>query len=189
MRLTARGKEQAKGVGKHLQEVAFDHAYSSSLERGYESLMLILRENEKKVRTFVTYKLNERNYGVLQGMQRKDAVVKWGKSEYMRWRKGYYEAPPEGESVAEMEKRVLAFYDEEILPRLRSGGSVLVVAHSGSIRAIMQRIEGLTKTQTEKLEIENAVPIVYELESGLESASKTIGYDYPTRIHVSLCSS
>jgi 2,3-bisphosphoglycerate-dependent phosphoglycerate mutase len=102
-------------------------------------------------------------YGDLQGMNKAEAAARFGAEQVRLWRRSYDVRPPGGESLADTAARVLPYWEGHILPDLRAGRNVLVVAHGNSLRALVMHLDGLTRAQVLDLEIPTGVPLLYEL--------------------------
>ena len=118
--------------------------------------------------------LNERMYGDLQGMNKDEARQRFGADTVHLWRRSYDIAPPGGESLKDVQERVVPYFQTHIVPLLREGKNVLVVAHGNSLRALVSYLEKLSKEEILKLEIPTGVPIVYELDENLNIVKKEI---------------
>jgi 2,3-bisphosphoglycerate-dependent phosphoglycerate mutase len=166
--LTAQGVEEARAAGRKLGESGyrFDIAFTSEFRRAQHTLELILSELGQSNLTVVRNgALNERDYGVLTGLDRQEATDRFGKINLRAWRRSFDAAPPEGESLRETVRRATEFYDRTILPLVLDGGRVLVSAHSNSLRALMMTIEKLGEEQAAARSFETGVPIAYCLSA------------------------
>lgn len=115
---------------------------------------------------FKSSKLNERMYGELQGLNKAETAAKFGKEQVHIWRRSYDTPPPNGESLKLTAERTLPYFEQEIVPRLRKGETVLVAAHGNSIRSIVMDIERLTPEQILEKEIPTGIPLFYTLMGG-----------------------
>ena len=107
--------------------------------------------------------LNERKYGDITGMNKDEARQRFGADQVKLWRRSYDVRPPGGESLADTAARVLPYWEAKILPDVRAGKNVLVVAHGNSLRALVMHLDGLTPEQVVELEIPTGVPLLYEM--------------------------
>lgn len=123
---------------------------------------------------FVSENLNERYYGILQGENKEKATEKYGKDQVQLWRRSYDIAPPKGESLKDVEKRVMAFFNKYIKKDLLKGENVLIVASHNSLRAIARNIEKIDKKDIINYEIPYGGLIKYELGKNLEMVSKKL---------------
>jgi 2,3-bisphosphoglycerate-dependent phosphoglycerate mutase len=113
--------------------------------------------------------LNERYYGDLQGMNKHDAERQFGQEQVFCWRRGYSERPPNGESLADTHKRVVAYFTANILPRLQKGENVLLAAHGNSLRALMMQLENISPKDIEQVELATGVPRQYTFDPEKQS--------------------
>lgn len=120
---------------------------------------------------YVTWKLNERMYGDLQGLDKQDTRDKYGDEQVHIWRRSFDTPPPNGESLEMTAARTIPYFSEVILPSLRSGNNIFVAAHGNSLRSIIMHIDGLSREQVLSLEVPTGVPIVYDLLNGELSQS------------------
>jgi 2,3-bisphosphoglycerate-dependent phosphoglycerate mutase len=118
--------------------------------------------------------LNERDYGVLTGWNRDEARAHWGAEQVQLWRRSYEAGPPDGESLRDTAARVLPFYVRTILPAAMRDGSVLLVAHGNSIRALAMALEGLTPDEVSRLEIATGETLIYRLASDTSVAEREV---------------
>lgn len=173
--LTVKGIEEARAAGRCLkaQGYFFDRAFASNLVRAQHTLQLVLAELGTP-HTAVAHDqaLNERDYGLLCGLNKDDVVRKWGGEQVELWRRSYDVRPPGGESLKDTVARVLPYYCERILPLVLSDQRVLVVAHSNSLRALVMVLDRLTPETIPELEIRTTVPLVYRLNANSTVAAK-----------------
>lgn len=127
--------------------------FSSTLQRTVRSAKIIVADLGGGADLRSVEALNERDYGELTGLDKAQAVARWGADQVREWRRSYALAPPGGESLRDTVARVVPYYLREILPVVLGGANVLVVAHGNSLRALVSALEGLTPLQVEALEI------------------------------------
>lgn len=188
--LSEKGVEEAKLAGDTLKDYKFDVAFTSNLIRANQTLFEILKLNkhnqkyrkihdEKKsewyskftevesdnqyLNVYFSEKLNERYYGDLQGLNKEETKQKYGEEQLKLWRRSFDIAPPNGESLKDNSKRTLPYFKKNILPYLKDGKTVLIVAHGNSLRSIIKYIEKLTPEKIVEYELETGVPIEYSL--------------------------
>jgi 2,3-bisphosphoglycerate-dependent phosphoglycerate mutase len=160
--LSPRGEAEARAAGEKLRGRRIDVLFTSVLVRATETARLALEvAGVAQVPTERDAALNERMYGDLQGMNKAEAATRFGAEQVRLWRRSYDVRPPGGESLADTAARVLPYWERRILPELRAGKNVLVVAHGNSLRALVMHLDGLTKDQVLKLEIPTGVPLLY----------------------------
>jgi 2,3-bisphosphoglycerate-dependent phosphoglycerate mutase len=116
---------------------------------------------------FPAQELNERMYGELQGLNKDETRQRFGAEQVQIWRRSFDVVPPQGESLAMTCARALPFFEAKILPYLVKGDNVLVVAHGNSLRAIMMKLDHLTKEQVVHLELATGEPIIYDFLNGI----------------------
>jgi len=187
--LSEKGVQEAKLAAEKLQDYKFDVAFTSNLIRANETLFEILKINnhnkkfkkihdEKKnewysnftkvesdkdyLEVYFSEKLNERYYGDLQGLNKEETKQKYGEEQLKLWRRSFDVAPPNGESLKDNSKRTLPYFKKNILPYLKNGKTVLIVAHGNSLRSIIKYIEKLTPEKIVEYELETGVPIEYD---------------------------
>lgn len=162
--LTERGKEDAALCGNALKGFIFDSAFTSVLERATGTLDVILETLGQNLPITQDEALNERSYGDLQGLNKAETVEKYGEEQVQLWRRSFHTRPPNGESMEDCEKRTWPYFVEHILPLLKEGKTVLVVAHGNSLRPIIKNLEGLTPEDTAALEIGLCTPYIYKFK-------------------------
>jgi 2,3-bisphosphoglycerate-dependent phosphoglycerate mutase len=110
--------------------------------------------------------LNERYYGILQGRKKDKMKEKYGEEQILHWCRSYDEGPPEGESLKDIYRRAVPYFEREISPHLREGKNVIVCAHQNSLRALIKHIEGISNEDIRKVRLANARPVIYTLFGG-----------------------
>jgi 2,3-bisphosphoglycerate-dependent phosphoglycerate mutase len=190
--LSEKGIEQAEEAGKILKEkgFVFDIAFTSALRRAYDTLDLALREMNITIPIEKSWKLNERHYGGLQGMNKDEMRKKFGEEQVEIWRRSYDVKPPikeektfqyeevkEGEvpsteSLKDAEERIIPYWEEKIIPLIKEGKRVIISAHGNSIRALIKNIENISGEDITKIEVPVGIPLVYELDDNLKPINK-----------------
>ena len=198
--LSNNGIKEAKEAGKLLKEneFTFDVAYTSVLKRANETLNIILKElGEKNIPIHYSWKLNERHYGALQGLNKDDTRKKYGDDSVKIWRRSASVRPPLlneeddrypgrdekykdlkkselplGECLMDTLKRVIDYYETEIKKSLLSGQNVIIVAHGNSLRALIKYLENISDDDIMNVEIPTGKPYVYELDDNLNIINK-----------------
>ena len=193
--LTPRGVEEAKRAGEILKEAGFvfDSAYTSVLKRAIKTLWLTLESMDLMwLPVHHSWRLNERHYGALQGLNKAEMAAKFSEEQVLLWRRSYDVPPPALErddprhprgdpryaGLAESElplteclkdtvARFLPYWNETIAPKVRQGSQAIVVAHGNSLRALVKYLDGISDTEIVGLNIPTGIPLVYELDSGL----------------------
>lgn len=184
--LSQRGINEAKRCAKHCRRYEFDSAFTSRLERAHETIQIILGDQDRtgvvqheginpKYREWIrrsnrvdgdipvqtSEDLNERYYGELQGMNKKQAERKYGRERLLKWRRGYVDRPPKGESLKDAFERIVPYVAKSIFPRVKRGEHVLLVAHGNTLRAIIKAIEDISDEDIADVDLPEAQPIVY----------------------------
>jgi 2,3-bisphosphoglycerate-dependent phosphoglycerate mutase len=199
--LTARGVDEARQAGRSLKRQAweFDACHTSLLKRAHRTLWHVLDELD---RTWLpvahSWRLNERHYGALQGLNRADAAARFGQQQVKRWRRGYDARPPLldaaaaarersdrryagiaagefpcAESLADTTARVLPLWRDTLRPALRQGQTLMLVAHGNSIRALMALVEGLGEADFPVDDIPHGTPLVYEFDAAANMVARS----------------
>ncbi|MCE4623469.1 MAG: 2,3-bisphosphoglycerate-dependent phosphoglycerate mutase [Caldisphaeraceae archaeon] len=162
--LTEKGRQEAIRAGFLLKDYKFDVAYTSVLQRAIETLDLVLMVLGYKIPVIKDWRLNERNYGDLQGLNKAETARKYGDEQVRIWRRSYRVKPPNGESLEDTQKRTIPFFKNAIAMDLKYQKNVLVVAHGNSLRSIVMYIENISEDVIPKVEIPTGQPIIYETE-------------------------
>lgn len=190
--LSENGIKEAHEAGKILKEnnFTFDIAFTSVLVRATRTLDIILDEmNLKDIPVVKSWKLNERHYGALQGLNKGETALKYGDEQVRLWRRSVDVTPPKldendernpkndiryqgvdvplAENLLDTIKRVIDYYENEIKKELLNNKRVLIVAHGNSLRALMKYLDNISDQDIMNLEIETGRPICYELDKDL----------------------
>jgi len=193
--LTPLGVQQAQQAGRVLREAGyeFDLAYTSVLKRAIWTLWYALDEMDRTWLPVVnSWRLNERHYGALQGLNKAETAKQYGDDQVLVWRRSYDTPPPAlqpddprserndpryaklaahdvplTECLKDTVARVLPFWNDAIAPSLRAGQRVLISAHGNSMRAIVKYLDGVSDADIVGLNIPNGIPLVYELDAAL----------------------
>ena len=194
--LSEQGVKEAKEAGKVLKEKGFefDVAYTSVLKRANDTLNFILEElGEKDIPIKKSWRLNERHYGALQGLNKDETRQKYGAEQVLLWRRStdvkppelsedderypgndpkYSELPkedlPKTENLIDTINRVMVYWDSDIKKDLQEGKRVIIAAHGNSLRGLIKYLDNMTDEEIIKLEIETGNPICYELDDNLK---------------------
>ncbi|MFA5013040.1 MAG: 2,3-diphosphoglycerate-dependent phosphoglycerate mutase [Candidatus Paceibacterota bacterium] len=197
--LSQLGIEQAIEAGKILKEkgFSFDLAFTSVLKRATDTLDLILKEMDLDIPIERSWRLNERHYGALQGMNKEDIKNQYGEEMRQKWRRSYDTQPPAldkddqrypgkdpkyaelkeselplTESLKDTEARVMPYWNDEIAPKILEGKKIIISAHGNSIRALAKNIESIGDEEIVDLEIPVGAPLVYEFDQNLKPVNK-----------------
>ena len=162
------GVSEAEEAGRSLSSQRIDVVHTSDLIRAQRTAEIIMSLNEASegYSTKFDWRLNERNYGSLQGLNKAETAEKFGAEQVHIWRRSFDVAPPDGESLEMTAERTIPYFEEEILPDLQAGRGVLVSAHGNSLRSIVMHIEGISPEDIVSLEIQTGSPMFYEFEGG-----------------------
>ena len=173
--LSEKGVEEADEAGLQLADIRFDVVHTSDLIRAQRTAEIIMGRNRASgddVPTRYDWRLNERHYGALQGLNKAETAERHGAEQVHIWRRSFDVAPPEGESLEMTAERTIPYFTEEIVPDLVSGKNVLVSAHGNSLRSIVMHIDGISPEDIVSLEIPTGEPIHYSYEEGVISRDR-----------------
>ena len=194
--LTDKGREEARNAGKLLKQggFAFDFVYTSVLKRAIWTSVLALDElDELWLPVERDWRLNERHYGALQGLNKAETAAKHGEDQVKIWRRAYAIAPPPlaaddprhpsrdaryknidpkllplTESLKDTVARFLPYWHGAIAPRIQSGSRVLIAAHGNSLRALVKYLDNISDDAIVELNIPTGIPLVYELDAAMK---------------------
>lgn len=173
--LSQKGIEEAKKAGEKLKNFPIDVAYTSPLKRAKETLNEIKNVlGLSNLQIFENQALNERNYGVFTGRNKWQIEKEVGQEQFQKIRRGWDVPIQNGESLKDVYNRVVPYYEQEILPKLKSGKNVLVVAHGNSLRALVKYLENLSDEDVKNLEIATGEIYIYSLNDQGIIVSKEI---------------
>lgn len=166
--LSDKGVVEAGEAGNELSNQVIDVVHTSDLIRAKRTADIVMQKNvcSDDAVTKSDWRLNERNYGALQGLNKAETAEEHGAEQVQIWRRSFDVAPPEGESLKMTAERTIPYFEEEILPDLESGANVLVSAHGNSLRSIVMHIEGITPEDIVSFEIQTGVPRHYDYSDG-----------------------
>ncbi len=166
--LSPKGIEVARQAGLKLNGYVFDYAYASDLKRAQNTLELALKSaGHTPVTPIYNKALNERMYGDLQGLDKAETAKKYGEEQVKVWRRSFDVPPPNGESLKDTAARVIPYFENEIIPKLKAGKNVVVAAHGNSLRALIMYLEKMTPEEILEFEIGTAQPRLYELDNNM----------------------
>jgi 2,3-bisphosphoglycerate-dependent phosphoglycerate mutase len=159
--LTPQGRADAVLCGKSLKDLRFDAVFLSRLKRAKETYEGLVEGHGQRLPLIEDSALNERHYGDLQGLNKAETVEKFGADQVRLWRRSYSTRPPNGESIEDCERRTWPFFRQYVLPLLKAGKNVLIVAHGNSMRPIIKNLDNLTPDATAAMEIDCSIPYTY----------------------------
>ncbi len=163
--LTEQGQKDAVTAAGSLKEFSFDLAFTSRLVRAHQTLDAILAGlKQTSVPVEKDSALNERHYGDLQGMNKAETAEKYGQEQVRLWRRSYDTRPPNGESMADCERRTLPFFLQYVMPFIEHGETILIVAHGNSLRPIIKYLDQLDNDAAASMEIGLCTPYIYTFE-------------------------
>jgi 2,3-bisphosphoglycerate-dependent phosphoglycerate mutase len=193
--LSENGYKQAKAAGVILKKHGynFDAGFTSVLKRAIKTLHIVLEELDHLwIPVQKSWRMNERFYGALQGLNKAETIAKYGEDQVRKWRRDPHENPPAittederfpghdlryqyltirelplTENLSQTMDRVLPFWNEMIVPLMRKNQRIIISAHGNSLRALIKYIDNLTDEEVTELEIPTGVPLVYELDDQL----------------------
>ena len=194
--LSEKGRAEAQEAGQLLKKegFSFDFAYTSVLKRAIHTLWNILDQvNQQWLPVEKSWKLNERHYGALQGLDKAETAAKYGDEQVKLWRRGFAITPPAleksderfpghdpryaklteselpaTESLAITIDRVVPYWTDVIKPRIASGEKVIIAAHGNSLRALVKYLDNMSEDEILELNIPTAVPLVYEFDENMK---------------------
>lgn len=198
--LSQEGVVEAMTAGKRINEAGleFDVAFTSVLTRAIKTLNYVLEESDQMwVPVHKSWRLNERHYGALQGLNKQETAEKYGADQVQKWRRSYDTLPPlleenderqakndrryqlldthaipAGENLKVTLERVIPYWMDTIAPEIKEGRRVVIAAHGNSLRALVKFLEGIGDDEIMDLEIPTGVPLVYELNDDLKPVNK-----------------
>lgn len=152
--LTEKGKKQAAHCSHILQGIDIDHVFHSKQKRAVDTCTIISQGlGLSKLQSKSDSRLNERDYGKLNGMNKAQAASLYGQKQVKDWRRSFYACPPEGESLAQTATRAHSYFEEALLPLLSASHNILVVAHGNSIRGLLYELLQLSDTSICQVEV------------------------------------
>jgi len=189
--LSEKGVEEARNSGQVLKNdgYLFDVAYTSVLKRAIRTLWITLDEMDLMwIPVHNSWRLNERHYGGLQGLNKAEMAAKYGDEQVLIWRRSYDIRPPalektdprypgkdprykdigETECLKDTVERFLPYWHETIAPTIKSGKRVIIAAHGNSLRALVKYLDNVSDKDILALNIPTGIPLVYELDNGLK---------------------
>jgi 2,3-bisphosphoglycerate-dependent phosphoglycerate mutase len=194
--LSAKGIEEAHAAGKLLKAegFTFDEAYTSVLKRAIRTLWIILDEMDLMwIPETKSWLLNERHYGALQGLNKAETAAQYGEEQVLTWRRSFDIPPsameetderylgkdprycsiqpgkfPKTECLKDTVARVVPYFEDEILPKIKDNKRLLIAAHGNSLRALVKYLDGVSDSDIVNLNIPTGIPLVYELDDKLK---------------------
>jgi 2,3-bisphosphoglycerate-dependent phosphoglycerate mutase len=193
--LSELGMKEAQAAGRLLKDegFTFDMAYTSVLKRAIKTLWIVLEELDRMwIPVTRSWRINERMYGALQGLNKAETVARHGEALVKTWRRSYDVPPPaldekneyypgndpryaslspnelpRTECLKDTVNRFLPFWEKEIAPQVKRGQRVIIAAHGNSLRALVKHLDNVSDTDIVELNIPTGIPLVYELDDNL----------------------
>ncbi|MDD2751717.1 MAG: 2,3-diphosphoglycerate-dependent phosphoglycerate mutase [Candidatus Omnitrophica bacterium] len=194
--LSEKGREEAKKAGQLLKKegYVFDLAYTSVLKRAIRTLWMVMDEMDLMwIPVYRSWRLNERHYGALQGLNKSEMATKFGEEQVLIWRRSYDVQPPAleendprhprldprykdldpkdvpaTECLKDTVARFLPYWHQTLAPAIKSGKKVIIAAHGNSLRALVKYLDNISDEAIVKLNIPTGIPLVYELDDNLK---------------------
>jgi 2,3-bisphosphoglycerate-dependent phosphoglycerate mutase len=191
--LSSAGVEESLEGGRHIQSQPIDIIFTSTLIRAQMTAMLVMTVHQsgkvpiilhpgegrleewaqihsplaasQMIPVIRAWELNERMYGELQGVNKKELADKYGAEQVQIWRRSFDVPPPGGESLQMTAARSIPYFQENIMPCLEHGQNVFVAAHGNSLRSIIMHLDGLTPQEVVRLELATGLPVIYHYEN------------------------
>lgn len=198
--LSEKGIEEATNAGKKLKAngFSFDLAFTSLLKRANRTLDLVLNElGQNNIEIRKSWKLNERHYGALQGMNKSEMALKYGEDQVKKWRRGYdVDIPPISkdsemypgndpmyadlkeseiplsENLKMVVERVLPYWNDSIVPEIKKNRKIIISASGNSLRALIKYLDNMSESEIVEFNMPTAIPLIYELNDELKPISK-----------------
>ncbi|XP_050377242.1 2,3-bisphosphoglycerate-dependent phosphoglycerate mutase 1 [Argentina anserina] len=192
--LSKKGVEEAIEAGKRISNIPVDMIYTSALIRAQMTAMLAMTQHRRKkvpvmlhneseqakswsqifsedtklqsIPVVADWRLNERMYGELQGLNKQETADRYGKEQVHEWRRSYDVPPPNGESLEMCAERAVAYFKDQIEPQLLSGKNIMIAAHGNSLRSIIMYLDKLTSQEVISLELSTGIPMLYIFKEG-----------------------
>ncbi|XP_050159948.1 2,3-bisphosphoglycerate-dependent phosphoglycerate mutase 1-like [Malus sylvestris] len=192
--LSKKGVEEAIEAGKRISNIPVDMIYTSALIRAQMTAMLAMTQHRRKkvpvimhnesdqarawsqifsedtikqtIPVVADWRLNERMYGELQGLNKQETADRYGKEQVHEWRRSYDIPPPNGESLEMCAQRAVAYFKDQIEPQLLAGKNIMIAAHGNSLRSIIMYLDKLTSQEVISLELSTGIPMLYISKEG-----------------------
>ncbi|HTW96228.1 MAG TPA: histidine phosphatase family protein [Candidatus Methylomirabilis sp.] len=188
--LSRLGIREAEANARELKNFRIDVAFTSELVRAQETLLIILSSQNRtgiflhhsehrgrhdhyytpmasdEIPIYSSSILNERYYGLLQGLDKAMVRQKYGEKKVMEWRRSFQGRPPGGDSLADIYRKLIPYFKKQILPWLKKNKNVIVVAHGNTLRAMIKYLENISDQDVAHLELPNSQPLVYRFGAG-----------------------
>ena len=177
--LSEQGIEEANKAGQNFKKLnlKFDLVFTSELKRAQDTAKIILENLDQlddlssKSKIIESFNLNERDYGDLTGLDKKETAEKFGDEQVHKWRRGYSDQPPNGESLEDVVNRVKTYFDSDILPSINNSenNNILIAAHGNSLRALLIVMKIYSSNDINSVELSTGIPIHIHFDDNLFS--------------------
>jgi 2,3-bisphosphoglycerate-dependent phosphoglycerate mutase len=177
--LSEQGIDEANKAGQNFKKLnlKFDLVFTSELKRAQDTAKIILENLDQlddlnsKSKIIESFNLNERDYGDLTGLDKKETAEKFGDEQVHKWRRGYSDQPPNGESLEDVVNRVKTYFDSDILPSINNSenNNILIAAHGNSLRALLIVMKIYSSNDINSVELSTGIPIHIHFEDNLFS--------------------
>lgn len=186
--LNEQGILDATKAGQQLKDIRIDIAYTSKLQRAKQTLDQILKTlsslnspTSSIIPLIETEAVNERNYGIYTGKNKWEVKEQLGEEEFQKLRRSWEYPIPEGETMKDVYNRIVPYYQQTILPQLKEGKNIIIVAHGNSLRALVKYLEDLSEEQLSNLEFGIGEVYIYDINKEGEVTQKQIRAENPNR--------
>jgi 2,3-bisphosphoglycerate-dependent phosphoglycerate mutase len=176
--LTEKGREEARRAGEEIKDIKIDAVFVSDLIRSkqtWEEIAKVL--GLEKLEATEAWEIKERSYGDLAGQNKFEVKKKYGDEQWLKWRRGWDEKIPNGETLKDVYNRCVPFFQEKVLPLLKSGKNVLLSDHGNSFRALVKYLDKIEDSEIYKLEIPTGTVYIYDFDSEGNILKKEIRAD------------
>lgn len=199
--LTEAGLAEAETAGRRLaaEGLGFDEAHVSALQRTRQTVeTLLAAAGHPPIPIHATWRLNERHYGALQGLEKQEIFAAWGEAQSRRWWRGYFEPPPAlawddprhprfstlyrdldpallpaAESLRDCQLRALPYWEDVLRPRIAAGRRLLIASHGNTLRGLIMYLDGISPEAMERVEVPSGVPLVYRFGEDMTVQGRT----------------
>jgi 2,3-bisphosphoglycerate-dependent phosphoglycerate mutase len=173
--LSEKGRQEAQKAAELLKDIPLHKAHTSALKRAQQTLEEITKALElSDIPVNIHAALNERDYGEMTGKNKWEIKEKHGEEQFNKWRRGWDEKIPGGETLKDVHSRVVPYFEDNILMDLKDGKNIIVAAHGNSLRALVKHLENIADSEVPNLELGTGEIYVYEIDENGKVLSKEI---------------
>ena len=178
--LTAQGRQEAHRAAELLRDITLDAAHASMLRRSQETLAIIKYALDRDdLPVYLDSALNERDYGILTGKNKWEVKEKYGEEQFLKWRRGWDYPIPGGETLRDVYRRVVPYYQQYVLPDILKAKNILISAHGNSLRALIKYLENVSDQDIIDLELSTGEVCVYEINTRGKAVNKDMRKTLP----------